>query len=267
MKNNSYNWDAEDYARHSSEQFSWAQGLIRKLRLAGPERILDLGCGDGKITALISGELTSGQVFGIDSAWSMVASAAKNYRTGQQSGPIFLQMDAEELGFQRAFDIVFSNAVLHWIPNHPAVLNGIRRSLVPGGVCLLQMGGAGNAAQMVQTLDRVISGASWRKFFPDFEFPYYFYGIEDYRVLLDKAGLREDRIELIKKDMKHQGPEGLAGWLRTTWLPYVNQVPAQSRETFISEVVDQYLQAYPADALGVVHVPMVRLEVEARRSF
>ena len=79
-------------------------------------------------------------------------------------------------------------------------------------------------------------------------------------------GLLDVRVELVEKDMQHRGRTGLAGWLRTAWLPYVNRVPAASREIFITEVVDRYVQDYPPDERGVVHVPMVRLEVEAVKS-
>ncbi len=73
------------------------------------------------------------------------------------------------------------------------------------------------------------------------------------------------QLELVEKDMTHQGAEGLAGWLRTTWMPYTDCIPEQLREAFISDVVQDYLSVHPLAASGQSHVQMIRLEVEAQR--
>ena len=65
--------------------------------------------------------------------------------------------------------------------------------------------------------------------------------------------------------MIHNGPEGLAGWIRTTWLPYINRIPQAQREGFIQALCDEYLRRHPPDDARQIHVPMVRLEVEAVR--
>ena len=71
------------------------------------------------------------------------------------------------------------------------------------------------------------------------------------------------RVELIPKDMQQPSTEGLLGWLRTTWFPYTDRLPAEEREPFLGEVVATYLAAHPVDNAGRTHVTMVRLEVEA----
>jgi trans-aconitate methyltransferase len=195
----------------------------------------------------------------------MVSLAKSQYHTPSAAGPNFIQMDAAELGFREVFQVVLSNAVLHWVHDHRAVLAGIYRSLVPGGCCLLQMGGKGNASQMIAVLDQIRGRPQWRDFFSEFRFPYRFYSDEEYRPLLQAAGLTISRVELVHKDMQHHGKDKLAGWLRTAWLPYVQQVPAGSRESFIAEVAAAYRRNYPPVSEGIVHVPMVRLEVEAFR--
>ena len=71
------------------------------------------------------------------------------------------------------------------------------------------------------------------------------------------------RVEVFPKEMKHAGAEGLAGWVRTTWLPYTERLPVEKRDLFVKEIVDRYLRNHPADAEGTVHLGMMRLEVEA----
>jgi trans-aconitate 2-methyltransferase len=80
---------------------------------------------------------------------------------------------------------------------------------------------------------------------------------------LQEAGLKLERVELFKRDIRHSGSEGLAGWIRTTWLPYTRKIPVTLRDSFIKEIVDRYLELFPLDEKGAAHVKMVRLEVEA----
>ena len=80
---------------------------------------------------------------------------------------------------------------------------------------------------------------------------------------MKKAGLKPKRIELVAKDMVQNGREGLIGWARTTWLPYVKRVPAGLQNQFLAEIVERYLELFPLDESGHTHVKMQRLEVEA----
>jgi trans-aconitate methyltransferase len=111
----------------------------------------------------------------------------------------------------------------------------------------------------------VASRPEWRGCFKDFEDPYSFYGPHEYHPWLDEAGFITKRLELIPKDMVHRGPEGLEAWIRTTWMPLTGRVPEAKREDYIRDLVETYMQNFPADAEGNVHVQMARLEVEAAK--
>lgn len=172
-------------------------------------------------------------------------------------------MNATELSFAQKFDIAFSNAALHWIEDHPQVLRSLAESLNPGARILLQMGGKGNAMEILASIDEVLSDSCWNQYFQDFEFPYFFYSDTDYQNWLHDTGYTAKRIELIPKDMVHNDSEQLRGWLRTTWFPYTNRVPAPMREDFLSAIVSRFLKLKPADSLGRTHVSMMRLEADA----
>ncbi|HEV2913737.1 MAG TPA: hypothetical protein VGX92_10705 [Pyrinomonadaceae bacterium] len=109
----------------------------------------------------------------------------------------------------------------------------------------------------------MIRSERWGRLFNDFSFPYGFYGVDEYKIWLHEAGLRPLRVELIPKDMTHDGAEGLARWIGSTWLPYVERVPEERREEFVADFVARYLEEHPAYNRGRVYVRMVRLEVEA----
>ncbi|MBN1563257.1 MAG: methyltransferase domain-containing protein [Anaerolineae bacterium] len=253
-------WNAADYHQQSSAQAIWAHELIAKLALRGHEHLLDIGCGTGRITALFAEQLPEGIVVGIDSSADMITFAQDEYT---QPNLRFVHMPAQALDLDDTFDVVFSNAVLHWVHDHEAVLRGMRRHIQPGGSVLLQMGGQGNAQAVVEIFNAVIARPAWRAYFADFAFPYAFYGPDQYTDWLPATGFTAQRIELIPKTMTHT-LDGLKGWLRTTWFPYTDCVPADQRDTLIDQVATAYLAAHPVNDQGQAEVAMVRLEVEAR---
>jgi len=258
-----YTWNAADYEEHSQAQQKWARELIDKLLLKGTEDVLDLGCGGGKVTAEISCSVENGSVIGVDNSTSMIELAVERHPSSQYSNLSFKVMDASNLSFEECFDVVFSNAALHWVRNHKPVIDGIFRSLRPGGKILLQMGGKGNASHILSVLSEIQSYPEWQPYFEGFGFPYGFLGIEEYEALLLNSGFSINRVELIPKDMEHNGMLGLEGWIRTAWLPYTERIPKEKRDEFIGEISKRYLKNVPMTSDGKVHVAMVRIEVEA----
>jgi len=257
------NWNAADYAGNSSAQLQWAEELIARLALKGSESVLDIGCGDGKVSALMARAVRNGHVVGIDSSESMIGLAGEQFPPTSHPNLSFRLMDAMEIRFSEKFDVAFSNATLHWVNDQTAVLRGVRSCLKPGGRILFQMGGRGNAAEIFDIMGQAILSPRWRGYFEGFEPPYRFHGPEEYEGWLSACGYCRIRAELIPKDMQHEGTEGLAGWLRTTWFPYTDRLPADLRDIFLDEVIRTFTASHPVDALGRTHVKMVRLEVEA----
>jgi trans-aconitate methyltransferase len=256
-------WNPHDYHNNSSQQQIWARELIAKLHLHGDERVLDIGCGDGKVTAEIASLLPRGCIVGIDKSPDMIQFATRNFPSQEFPNLSFEQMDASTLRFRDEFDVIFSNAALHWIYDHRPVLHGISAALKPTGRILLQMGGSGNAAGVLATVSSIMREPEWSPYFENFTFRYGFHGPADYQQWLTSAGLQPHRVELIPKDMIHPTIDAFTGWLRTTWIPWIQSVPESRREEFIHHLVEHYVKSHPPDSAGRVHVEMVRLEVEA----
>jgi trans-aconitate 2-methyltransferase len=265
MSQPGYRWDSQDYARHSAAQAEWARELIAKLGLRGAEAVLDIGSGDGKVTAALAARVPAGSVLGLDSSPEMVAQALRAYPPDRHPNLRFVLGNALELDFERRFDLAFSNATLHWVRDHLRVLRRVARALKPGGRLLFQMGGRGNARAILGVLEELGRERPWETWLGGLPCPYSFYGPEEYRDWLERAGLRARRVQLLPKQMRQRGAEELAGWVRTTWLPYTQAVPAERREELVSRIVERYLRDHPAGADGAVAVEMVRLEVEALR--
>lgn len=256
-------WNAEDYAKSSSAQAVWAQDLIAKLNLDGNEVVLDVGCGDGKMTAEMAQCLPNSFVLGIDRSAEMVEFAIAEHLQSAIANLQFACMDALQINSNHTFDVVFSNAVLHWVGDHPAFLRGANRVLRSRGKLVISCGGKGNAADIVAVFEALIQQPSWEPYFTNFQFPYFFHSPDEYAIWLPESGFQSVRLELVPKDMIHSGKEGLAGWIRTTWMPYIHRVPESRREELIEEFLQEYLNQHPLDRQGNSHVKMVRLEVEA----
>ncbi len=263
MSEVSNKWDAEDYSINSSAQESWANELIGKLEMEGEEHVLDIGCGDGKVSASIAKKNSGGMVVGIDRSSDMIELAQAQFNLPNVS---FHIMDATAISMEEKFDVAFSSAVLHWLKDHKTVLGCLRNCLNEKAKILFQMGGHGNANDILEIVQQVTGAGQWERYFKDFVFPYRFCTVDDYEEWLPETGYEAKRIELIFKDMVHDSIEGLKGWLRTTWFPYTNQLPKNMKEDFLNTVVEQYITACPLDSQGRTHVKMVRLEVEANLS-
>jgi trans-aconitate methyltransferase len=259
-------WNAADYSANSAVQQTWARELIAKLHLSGNECVLDVGCGDGKVTAEIARSLPRGSVTGMDSSTGMIRFARKTFPPGKFPNLKFHVRDARKIQpkqFQRQFDLIFSNAALHWVDDHEAFLRGAASVLQNNGQLIVSCGGRGNAQDVFTALCPLIRSERWRKFFRNMAAPYFFFAPEDYKHWLPKFGFKIRSLKLAPKDAGYSGAQGFAAWLRTTWIPYVQRVPETLREEFIAAVTNRYLAKYPPDPDGNVHVKMVRLEIDA----
>lgn len=261
----SFTWNAADYHKSSPAQLLWAKELIAKLGLSGNDRVLDIGCGDGKVTAEIARNLPGGNVMGVDSSPEMIRFACEHFPHTIYRNLSFVHRDARALLFSEEFDVVFSNAALHWIMDHKPVLAGIAESLRPKGRMLIQMGGKGNADQVFEALNVLIKKQEWSQYFSGFSFTLGFFDDAEYRQWLAEAGFGQCRVELIPKDMTYSSRQDFAAWIRTTWLPWMARLPESDRSRFIGALIDEYLKKYPADDEGTIHIRMVRLEAEAEK--
>jgi len=256
-------WNAAEYAANSAVQQSWARELIARLNLRGDERILDVGCGDGKVTAELARTVPRGSVLGVDASAEMIGFARKTFPATEISNLKFQITDAREIHFKTKFDLVFSNAALHWMDDHEAILRGAASVLKTGGRLAISCGGKGNAHDVFLALRPEMRLKRWCEFFRGMPLPYFFYAPGDYEKWLPQFGFKIHTLKLAPKDAAYAGADGFATWLRTTWLPFVQRVPENLREEFIAAVTQRYLAKHPADAEGKVHVRMVRLEIEA----
>ena len=258
-----YQWNPDEYKNNSSNQKLWGSELLSKLHLLGNEKVLDIGCGDGELTFQIAAKVPHGSVIGTDNSEDMIRLAKQNYDASNFPNLSFAVKDARELDFNDDFNVVFSNACLHWVIDQKLALNGIYRCLKKGGRILLQMGGHGNGTDFYGAIERVTNRKKWIGFFKGFTFPYGYYTVQEYREFLLAVKFQIQRVEILPRIMTFEDEENFASWIRTTALPFIHRLPESSREDFIHEIVSEYLQNQPPNEEKLIKLKMARLEVEA----
>jgi SAM-dependent methyltransferase len=214
-------------------------------------RILDLGCGDGELTARISE--AGAQVVGVDADAAFVRHAAS-------LGLDARVMDGHNLQFSEEFDAVFSNASLHWMSADPAaVVRGVHRALRPGGRFVAEFGGSGNISELITALKRELSR---RGLDAEERNPWFFPTVGQYTEILEASGLRVQSCQLVPAPTVLE--KDLMGWLRTFCNRWLLGVDADTSAAILEAVNDSVAPAL-LDAEGKWTVPYVRLRVTATR--
>lgn len=244
-------WSAERYAANARFVSDLGAPVVELLAPRAGERILDLGCGDGVLSAAIAAR--GAEVTGIDASSDMVAAA-------RARGIDASVADATSLGFEGAFDAVFSNAALHWMTRAGEVALAVHRALRPGGRFVGEFGGFGNVAAIRTALISVLAGR--HGIVTDLSEVWYFPTAGDYRELLEETGFVVDDIMLIPRPTPVE--TGMEGWLTTLAAAVLSPVPPAARDALIAEAVALLAPAL-CDRSGRWHVDYVRLRFRARR--
>ncbi len=258
-------WNPEEYSKNSSQIEIWAMEMLQKFIVNGSECILDIGSGDGRITAAISKLLPKGKVTGIDSSMEMISFSKDKFGGREFPNLEFIQLDVRELDFINRFDIVFSNATLHWLTDHKPILKLIYRSLKPDGKIIFQMGGKGNQEDLVKLVEKTVQNDKWEPLLKGYIFKYGYYDTVEYSEWLKEAGYNKISVNLINKENIINGPGGLKNWIRLAFSPYTAKIPEDRKSEFIDEIAENYLRKYQLDEHGICRIPMKRLVVEASK--
>lgn len=242
-------WSASSYDTHARFVSDLAGGVLEWLSARKGERILDLGCGDGVLTAELAA--LGAEVVGVDSSEDFVA-------TCKARGLDTRLMDGEDLTFESEFDAVFSNAALHWMTRPERVVGGVRRALRPGGRFVAEFGGHGNVAAIMTALEAV---ARRHDVDAALAHPWYFPSTEAYQAILEKLGFEVQRIALIPRPTRLK--TGMAAWLSVFRQPFFAQFGARADE--VVRETEDLLRVALCDDAGNWTADYVRLRVEAKK--
>lgn len=234
-----HEFDGNKYKAASTHQKEWGAQLIRELNISGAERILDLGCGDGALTAQLAVLAPRGSVIGIDASRGMI-DAALSHVAGNLS---FEVGDIDELHFENEFDIVLSNATLHWIKNHQALLENVRRALKNGGVLRFNFAGDGNCANFFSVVKEAIKLPPFARYFSGFVWPWYMPAIGEYEALVRGIPFAQARVWGENADRFFADKETMIKWIdQPSLVPFMKLVPDAQQAAFRQFVIDGMIQ-------------------------
>jgi len=238
------NWNPVLY--EDSHSFVWKLGadLVTLCDLKEGMSVLDLGCGTGHLTNQI--HLSGAKVIGVDISQRMITQAKTNYPNLD-----FFCADAAKLDLTKQFDVVFSNATLHWIKQSESVVERISNSLKPGGKLVAEFGGKGNVGHIIRAL--------YNELGPNMVNPWYFPSVSEYSTLLEKHELEVNLITMFDRPTPLEEKAGLRNWLDMFCKPIFANIDSESQDQICRKVENQLRSNLYKDGRWVIDYRRLRV--------
>jgi len=243
-------WNATSYERMSAPLEAMGREVLDRLDLDGHERVLDAGCGTGRVTAALLERLPRGEVVAVDGSPAMVERARE--RLGDQ--PELRVADLLELELDRPVDAILSTATFHWIADHERLFARLREVLKPGGRLVAQCGGAGNIAALEAVAERVGEREPFASALAGWSGPWYFAGTKETADRLTRLGWVDVWTWLQHVRVEPDDPHEYIGTVALG--EHLERLDPEHRGPFVEAVIDE---------LDEPVVDYVRLNILARR--
>ena len=224
-------WDARTYDRVADPMHRWGLEVLERLPLAGDERVLDAGCGSGRVTEALAERLPNGRVVALDASPAMLVEARRRLaRFGDRIE--FVQADlGRPVPLEEPVDAILSTATFHWVPNHDAMFHNLAAVIRPGGRLVAQCGGVGN----IEGIRRIV-----RTIGDGFDAPRNFATPLATVARLEAAGFRDPEVWLTDVPTRFEPGEPLEAYLEAVCLrEHVARLPDAERTAFIRAVTSR----------------------------
>jgi trans-aconitate 2-methyltransferase len=242
-------WDGPTYDRIADPMTRMGAAVVGRLTLRGDERVLDAGCGSGRVTELLLDRLPSGRVIALDASASMITEARGRLAPYGDRVEFLVADLARPLPVAEPVDAILSTATFHWIRDHDTLFRDLAAVLRPGGQLVAQCGGEGNVASLIEVLRHV--GDGWTG-------PWNFATPEETRRRLSAAGFTQIEAWLQDEEVELEPGEPLETYLATVSLgAHLDRLPLGQRPAFVKAVAARL----PRPVLDYV-----RLNIVARRA-
>jgi trans-aconitate 2-methyltransferase len=229
-------WNAGRYHDISFPQQAWGRRVLDRLPLAGTERVLDIGCGTGRLTAEIAQRVPDGVAVGVDRSAAMLETASSWLRDRSCKTRLVLA-DAAALPFRRAFDAAFSGATFHWIHDHAALFRSIVTALRPGGRLVAQCGGGPNLAVLYGRAERLMREPRFARYFEEWTEPVYFADVETTARRLAAAGFVDVDVSLQEAPTPFDGPDQFREFIANVCVRHhAARLPNAERQSFLRDL-------------------------------
>jgi trans-aconitate 2-methyltransferase len=229
-----HEFDGKKYRKASKHQKEWGLKIISEFNFRGNESILDLGCGDGILTRQLSGLVPDGKTVGIDASEGMIK-AAKELETDRLS---FMKLNIDSINFTGEFDLIFSNATLHWVRDHKKLLANCHRALKENGIIRFNFAGDGNCSNFYEVIKEVMGNKNYKKYFLSFEWPWFMPAVEEYKSLVVSSDFKDIEVWDENADRYFVNKDEIAKWIdQPSIVPFLKLIDDEDKEVFRNEVV------------------------------
>jgi trans-aconitate 2-methyltransferase len=245
-------WDALAYDNLAElPHDDWAEQVLGRLDLTGTERVLDAGCGTGRLLAMLRERHHGLDLVGVDSSGPMLDKARRNFDEDIQ----LIEADLLDLELPEPVDVVVSNAVFHWVPDHRHLFEHLFGVLRPGGVLEAQCGGDGNVAEVQRAAEALSGDERFAPYLRTERRPWNYASVGDTKLRLTRAGFEDVRVWLEPWPVRPSEP---GRYLATVVLPWhLTRLPAGLHDEFVDAIMGSSPRPFV--------VNYVRLNISARR--
>ena len=233
-------WKAAEYVRGSDLQQAMADEALALIHADGDEHVLDIGCGDGRITTRIARIVPRGLVVGLDPSADMISFAMRSFPVSTVPNLRFEIGDGARLPHKGAFDLVVSFNALHWIPDQGRALESIAGALKRGGEAVIRMVLDGPCKSLETTVEETRRAPRWTPYFQSFCDPYLHLTPEAYGQLADRSGLKVQRLRTQHKAWDFECQEQFAAFCTMGCRAWTRRLPDAASPAFIVDVLDRY---------------------------
>ncbi|TWU49269.1 class I SAM-dependent methyltransferase [Rubripirellula reticaptiva] len=222
---NKTNWNASLYDEKHSFVWKLASSVVELLAPKTGERILDVGCGTGQLTAQIAE--SGAHAIGFDNSTAMIDEACQLFPQ-----ITFQEADAHDFHCPEPFDAVFSNAALHWIIDPDRVAACVARALKPNGRLVVEFGGDGNVSHLANAIESAFEAVVGRSL----QHPWYFPNIAGFSTVLESHGIEVTHAAMIDRPTRLEGDDGLRNWVRMFGNHWLGEIPSDQHNDFFEAV-------------------------------
>jgi len=221
-------WDAGLYDEQNRTRVEAGLKLIAKAAIGPEEKVLDIGCGTGTLTAEMARLAHKGRVVGLDPSEDMLAMARA--KASPFGNIVLIQGRAEEMSFSSEFSLAYSSNALQWVIDQDAAVKNIYSALEPGGRLAVQMPSSGFSNALIDCIRQAMEDIGRRE---DFHLPWYLPEREEYEEVLHKAGFRGTRVRYEDRPMTFRSSSDALDWaLSAALVPYMNLLGWREGEYF-----------------------------------
>lgn len=251
---------ASAYRKNSDMQWQLAIDNLKGFHFEKTDSVLDVGCGDGKITHYVAEKVPHGKIIGLDISEKMIAEASSLFQKDHLS---FMVGSAVELPFKNQFDKLISFNTLHWVIEQEKALQSMQSSLKEGGTALLIV--PGHFPNNIGLLaEKLIYSEKWASHFPSFKPQRAYFTAEEYMDLINESGFQIETFKVLKGAASYQDRAALTAWI-SPLLNFANHLPEDLRTEFLEEITDEMLLVDPPAPDGTIKTRYIMFRIIAKK--